>query len=334
MIAAPGAAASHTLKIQPKQVWLDTEGHPINAHGGGVMHHGDVYYWYGECRPEGPSSLDALIGVSCYSSHDLLSWKNEGVALSVVPDDSHPLAAGCKIERPKVVHNPRTGKFVMWWHHDIKGCGHDRALAGVAVSDTPTGPFEFLKVLRPNWLMARDCTLFQDDDGTAYFIHASDDNANLVICRLSDDYLEPTTTLVKAFPGRYMEAPCVFKHVGVYYLIGSDCTGWQPNEARSAFASSIWGDWKEFGNPCLGEGAETTYGAQSTFVLPVAGKPGAFIFMADAWRSENLADSRYVWLPVTFRAIAGYPAPRPFVRWHDAWDLSVFDHAAPPASEL
>ncbi|MEO8614913.1 MAG: hypothetical protein ABI600_07230 [Luteolibacter sp.] len=83
--------------------------------------------------------------------------------------------------------------------------------------------------------------------------------------------------------------------------------------------------WRDFGNPCLGDGAELTYGAQSTFVLPVAGKPGAFIFMADQWRPDNLIDSRYVWLPVFFHPVIGYTAPRPFVRWHDTWDLSAFD---------
>jgi hypothetical protein len=104
-----------------------------------------------------------------------------------------------------------------------------------------------------------------------------------------------------------------------------DLTGWAPNEARSAVAPTPNGPWKELGNPCLGKGAELTYGAQSTFVLPVPGRPDAFIFMADQWRPGNLADSRYVWLPMFFkRTVAMYP-PRPFVRWREAWDLSEFE---------
>ncbi len=308
------------MKLTNGEVWRDTCGQQINAHGGGMLFHEGIYYWHGECRPVGPASLDALIGVSCYSSSDLVNWKNEGVALSVVDDEDHPLTRGCKIERPKVIFNERTGKFVMWWHHDIKGCGHDRALAGVAVSDSPAGPFEFLEVFRPHWVMARDCTLFKDDDGTAYFIFASDDNANLVITRLTDDYLKPDVAYARVFPGRYMEAPCVFKNNGTYYLIASDCTGWLPNEARSAYAGSIWGNWKEFGNPSLGEGAEMCFGAQSTCVFPIHGRPGEFVFMADRWRPEDLADSRYVWLPVSFRSVPGYSAPRPFLPWKDQWD--------------
>ncbi len=305
--------------VTNKAVWTDIEGNTINAHGGGMLYFEGKYYWHGECRPEGAASLNSLIGISCYSSSDLVNWKNEGVALSVVDDVAHPLAKGCKVERPKVIFNERTGKFVMWWHHDIKGCGHDRALAGVALSDSPIGPFEFLEVFRPHWLMSRDCTLFKDDDGSAYFFFASDDNANLVIARLTQDYLKPDAAFARVFPGRYMEAPCLFKHEGIYYFIGSDCTGWNPNEARSAYAASIWGNWREFGNPCLGDGAELSFGTQSTCVFPIHGRPGEFVFMADQWRPENLADSRYVWLPVSFRSVPGYGAPRPFMRWNDVW---------------
>jgi hypothetical protein len=308
----------------PGKVWNDTEGKPINAHGGGILYHDGIYYWHGECRPEGPDSQDALIGVSCYRSKDLLNWENCGVALSVVKDDpGHPLASGCKIERPKVLFNKATGKFVMWWHHDIRGWGHACAYAGIAVAERPEGPFRFIEIIKPCGRMARDCTLFQDTGGTAYFICASDDNANLNIHRLSDDYQKPSGFFMQAFTGRFMEAPCVFKHDGRYFFIGSDCTGWTPNEARSASAPEVFGPWKELGNPCLGEGADATWGAQSTFVLPVAGRQGAFIFMADIWKPNNLADSRHVWLPLFFKkAPAGFM--RPHFRWHDRWDMSIF----------
>jgi beta-xylosidase len=280
--------------FHPGEIWPDTNGLPINAHSGGILHHEGVYYWYGECRPEGSPSLDVVTGVSCYRSTDLLNWDNLGIALSTVHDDpEHPLTIGCKIERPKVLYNSATGKFVMWWHHDIKGWGHAGAYAGVAVSDTPEGPFCFIEILHPNWRMCRDCTLFQDTDGSAYFVYATDDNSNLCIHRLSEDFLKPTEMAMKVFPGRFMEAPCIFKHEDRYFFIGSDCTGWLPNEARSASAPSIWGPWKELGNPCLGEGAEMTFGTQGTYVLPVANQPGVFVFMADRWNPENLSDSRY-----------------------------------------
>jgi hypothetical protein len=62
---------------------------------------------------------------------------------------SHLLARGCKIERPKVVYNQKTGKFVMWWHHDINGQGHKNAMVGIAISDKVTGPYQFVDAFRP-----------------------------------------------------------------------------------------------------------------------------------------------------------------------------------------
>ena len=111
--------------------------------------------------------------------------------------------------------------------------------------------------------MARDMTLFVDDDGEAYHVYASEENTTLHISRLTDDYLTPAGDYVRVFPGRFMEAPALFKRQGRYYLIASGCTGWAPNAARSAVADSIWGPWTELGNPAVGPGAETTFGSRA-----------------------------------------------------------------------
>jgi len=34
--------------VPPGEVWLDTAGKTINAHGGGMLYHNGTYYWYGE----------------------------------------------------------------------------------------------------------------------------------------------------------------------------------------------------------------------------------------------------------------------------------------------
>jgi beta-xylosidase len=172
--------------------------------------------------------------------------------------------------------------------------------------------------------MARDQTLFVDDDGSAYHVYASEENSTMHISRLTDDYLAPAGDYVRVFEGRFMEAPALSKHEGRYYLIASGCTGWAPNAARSAVAESIWGPWRELGNPAVGKDAELTFHSQSTFVLPVRGRPGAFIFMADRWKPDNAIDGRYVWLPIHFRN------GRVEIEWRDAWDLGVFG-AAPGA---
>jgi hypothetical protein len=173
--------------------------------------------------------------------------------------------------------------------------------------------------------MARDMTLFVDDDGKAYHIHASEENLTLHIAQLSDDYLSFSGRYHRVFPGGHNEAPAVFKRDGKYYLLASGCTGWEPNAARSAVADSIWGPWKMMDNPCVGVnpnnvlGPEKTFGGQSTFVLPVQGKRDAFIAMFDMWRPRNAIDGRYLWLPIEF-------TDEHFqIKWVDQWDLSVFE---------
>ena len=152
-------------------------------------------------------------------------------------------------------------------------------------------------------------------------VYASEANGTLHISQLSEDYLQPADHYIRALPGRFNEAPAMLKWRGRYFLFTSDCTGWSPNAARLLAADSIFGDWEELGNPCLGTGAQiaNTFESQSTFILPVQGKPGAFIFMADRWRPNNAIDGRYVWLPIIFK----YGVPT--ISWHDEWDLSIFD---------
>jgi hypothetical protein len=174
--------------------------------------------------------------------------------------------------------------------------------------------------------MSRDLTLFVDNDESAYLLTASEDNRTLRISRLTDDYLQTSGQHTQAFPDRYMEAPAVFRHQGRYWFVGSGCTGWAPNAARSAVADSIWGPWEELGNPCIGPDSELTFGAQSTYVLPVAGKRDAFIFLADRWVPKNPIDGRYVWLPIQFTE-QGFQ-----IEWHDVWDLSIFSPASGAAA--
>ncbi len=47
------------------------------------------------------------------------------------------------MERPKVIYNKRTKKFVMWFHLELKSKGYEAARAGVAVSDFSEGTLSF-----------------------------------------------------------------------------------------------------------------------------------------------------------------------------------------------
>jgi len=364
-------SAAPLKAFRPGEVWPDNHGVHINAHAGGILVHQGTYYWFGQHMIEGEAGAYAMVGVHVYSSKNLYDWNDEGIALRVSDDPRSDITKGCILERPKVLYNAKTDKFVMWFHLERKGKGYTSARCGVAVADRPTGPFRFLDSFRPDagaWpinvpaelkkplsaeeaarlgkfklrgglvanlplnlifrrdfkggQMARDMTLFLDDDGRAYHVCASEDNSTLHISQLTDDYLRSSGKYVRVFPGGFNEAPALFKHRGNYYLITSGCTSWAPNMARLAVADSIWGPYRALGNPCVGNDATLTFHGQSTYVLPVPGKSGAFIFMADRWQPQNAIDSRYLWLPIQFQQ------GRPLIPWTDQWDLSVFDRTA------
>jgi Glycosyl hydrolases family 43 len=359
-------------EFRPGSLWLDNQGAQINAHGGGVLWHNGTYYWFGEHKITGPTGNRAQVGVHVYSSTNLYSWRDEGIALAVSEDPASEIARGCVIERPKVLFNEKTQKFVMWFHLELKGRGYHAARSGVAVADQATGPYRYLYSLRPNagvWpenaaaelrkpltkdeenrlaqlklpggpvkgqafpadllfrrdfesgQMARDMTLFVDDDGKAYHIYASEENGTIQISRLTDDYLKPAGRYIRILPGQFNEAPALFKHDGKYFLITSGTSGWSPNAARLATADSMLGTWTALGNPCRGteQQLNTTFESQSTFVLPVSGKNDALIFMADRWRPKDPVDGRYVWLPIQ------WDKGTPFLQWKASWDLSSFD---------
>lgn len=311
-----------TGMIFPGQEWTDTDGNLINAHGGGILYHEGTYYWYGEYKgdstywnPEVPSwecYRTEAGGVSCYSSKNLVDWTFEGVVLPSEQEDLHSdLHYSNVLERPKVIYNDKTRKFVMWLHVD----SHDysKAASGVAICDTPTGNFQYLGSMRPNDAMARDMTLFKDDDGKAYHIYSSEDNRTLYISLLTDDYLKPSGTFTRNFIDQSREAPAMFKRNGKYYILSSGCTGWSPNQAEYAVADSILGPWTTKGNPCSGKDADITFYGQSTHVLKVG--TDAYMAMFDQWNKTDLIHSRYLWLPISFHEDAID------IAWKDAWNI-------------
>jgi beta-xylosidase len=143
--------AKRQQAFTPGGLWPDDKGVHINAHGGGILTDGDTCYWFGEHKTEGTTGNLAQAGVHCYSSVDLYNWKDEGIALAVMPEGSgSDIEKGCVLERPKVIKNAKTGKYVMWFHLEPKGAGYTGALSGIATSDRATGPYTFLKAIRPN----------------------------------------------------------------------------------------------------------------------------------------------------------------------------------------
>jgi hypothetical protein len=329
-LQSSGYAAAAAV-FRPGVVWNDENGAPINAHGGGVIFVDGRYYWHGEHKLPGRSEAQkADGGVHCYSSADLLNWRDEGLVLSV--DYRNPrseIAAGCILERPKVVRNTRTKKYVMYFKLYPPGAGYDTAYVGVATADKPAGPFayshRFLGGGSPKG--TGDFCMFRDAAGDVWHLTVRKPDKAFVAGRLRDDGLYPAGDYrVPAGIPAHTEAPALIRAPdGAHFMLGSGSTGWLPNAARSFSAPAPAGPFTDLGNPCAGVnprnrlGPEKTFGGQISFIIPVEGKPGACVAMFDLWKPEMPAEGLYAWLPLIFEN------GRPVVRWHDEWDLSVFD---------
>ncbi len=276
--------------IRPGERWLDNRGQQIQAHGGGILRWKGTYYWFGEDRTS-TNDPDKRF-VACYSSRDLAHWTFRRQVVAWTDPDN--LGPHWVLERPKVFHNPRTGKFVLYAHLD--DARYKVARVAVAVSDRIDGDYHYVKSFRPLDRESRDIGQFVDDDGSAYLIFESRPTKGFFIAKLSDDYLnvDQQISLVDA----PLEGGAIVHYQGLYYAIGSHMTGWRPNPNVYATAPSLSGSWSEFKNIAPPE--TNTYNSQSTMLLKVVGsKQTAVIFMADQWKPGTLWDSRYLWMPVT-----------------------------------
>ena len=302
------------------EVKFTSEGNPVvmdkfTSDPAPMVHNGRLYLYVGHDEAEEGQDFNITEWL-CYSTKDMKTWTDHG---SVLKPTDFSWGVG-EAWASQVVE--KDGKF--YYYTTVQaGAPYNSKVVGVAVSDSPTGPFIDARGtplitddMTPNgprgWWNDIDPTVFVDDDGTAYHIYSSEENLTLHIAELSDDYLSHTGKYIRIFPGGHNEAPAIFKKDGTYWMIASGCTGWEPNEARLMTASSILGEWSQLPNPCVGKDAKITFGGQSTYILPL--KDGGYMFMADVWRPKSLSDSRYIWLPVRFNG-KGIP----FIEWVDKW---------------
>ena len=295
-------------------IWQDVDGNDIQAHGGCIMEHDGTYYWYGENKGQdncpGTKRID-VIGISCYTSQDLVNWKYEGLVLESDKENPESYIHTSKVvERPKVVYNKKNKNYVMWMHIDSPD--YSFAAVGVAVSKTPTGKFELLDVIHPNCQGANDMTVYVDKDDVAYLIHTKDWDSTLNVARLDENYTNVDGMVVSVMIDQFREAPAVFFEKDMYYMITSGCTGWDPNAALYSTCPHIMGKWRIIDNPCRGENAENTFFGQSTYVFTINGK---HYLMLDHWQPYELKKSGYSILPIEIT-----DDHRLVINWQEEWN--------------
>lgn len=345
--------------IRPGQVWLDTKGERIQAHGGSLMHIDGTYYWYGENKEKtDPKKKIWHWGVRCYASTDLYNWEDKGLIIPPEPEDpSSPLHPSACMDRPHIIYNKSTGKYVCWLK--IMNPDHTQA-STVLTADHILGPYTRIRTgLRPLNMSAGDFDLAVAEDGKAYY-YFERVHTETICADLTDDYTGVTgyysTHFPRKFPPFVREATAHFLRRGQHYLVTSGTTGYLPNPSEIAIADSWHGPYRLLGNPHPGDPSSTSYHSQISSVFKVPGKKDLYIACADRWLpqamhlkyenyaqifeqifnpdyqgpkrdlsnpgdmpDENTAIADYVWLPFRFDGEMGY------LDWQDEWRIEDFE---------
>ena len=230
-----------------------------------LLCHEGVYYMYftGGAEKDRPGFL-------VYSSTDLQNWENRGyclVAEDVMGEDG--------FWAPELICHD--GQFYMVYVAD--------AHLGVAIADSPLGPF---KQEEKKWLSEKnaiDGHFLVDDDGQTYLYYVRFDNANVIYAtKMSDDLFsideEHEVRLIDAeeeWETRdclVAEGPFVLKHNGLYYLTYScNHTRSQDYAVGYAVSDKPLGPFKKYeGNPILHK-TETVVGVgHHSFAYTADGK--------------------------------------------------------------
>ena len=341
--------------IRPGQIWNDTNGNRIQAHGGSVHHEDGVFYWYGENKEKTTPGRGVWHwGVRCYSSTDLANWDDLGLIIPPdVDDPDSPLHPAQKMDRPHIVYNAATNTYVCW----LKIMGEGRTQTSTVLSaDSFLGPYEIVRTgLRPLGMNAGDFDLAVDPtDGKAYS-YFERVHSELICADLTEDYMDVTgyysTHFPRGHPPLVREAPVHFSRKGQHYLITSGTTSYFPNPSEVAVAPSYHGPWTVLGDPHPGDPTRTSYRSQISSVFQHPAKEDLFIAVADRWLPEVPAEQSnveelfrrlftrehvedtelaaimdeadtsiadYVWLPLRF------DGEMPCIEWHDEWRIGDF----------
>ena len=219
-----------------------------------ILFHEGKYYLYGTTVHEQ--------GFKVFQSNDLINWEDKGFCLKKgdVKGDVIPIPwetnAYFGFWAPEVIFYRE--KFYMIYTVDDH--------LGIAVSQSPLGPFTQEK---KEWIIpenAIDGHLFVDDDNSIYLFYRWREKNKIAGVKLNEDMqsVDKSTTKILLTPGEFpweeakkgvigIEGPFLLKHKGRYYLSYSanDCSS--PFYAVGyAVSDQPLGEYKKFsGNPIL-----------------------------------------------------------------------------------
>jgi Glycosyl hydrolases family 43 len=342
--------------IRSGQPWLDTNGRPIQAHGGSILAQQDGFFWYGENK-ERTTGRDGVWhwGVRCYTSTDLATWEDLGLIIPPdLEDSSSPLHPTQLLDRPHIISNPATGRYVCWLRLSSRSGRPQRLVALEA--DALLGPYTIVEPgIRPLGMDAGDFDVVVDpNDGKAY-CYFERVHRELVCADLTANYTGFTgyysTHFTRAGPPFVREAPAHFTRHDRHYLITSGTTWYFPNPSEVAIAETYHGPWRLLGDPHPSDATRTSFRSQISSVFKHPGKQDLYVALADRWLPElpddapHAADvmathsasdaarllepygygadpdtsrARYVWMPFRF------DGEMPYLDWRSEWRVDDF----------
>jgi beta-galactosidase len=205
----------------------------------------------------------------------------------------------------------------MWFHYDDKAYSVEEL--GVAVSNSPTGPFVLQGHFRPNGHESRDIGLYVNPGtGKAYIGYAADHvNLTIRMAELSADYLHVTGNDVDI--KAHCEGPGILEKDGIFYLLTSGCSGWTPNPGNYYTAAAVMGPYEKRGSPFIGDAGSNSFNSQPCYIFKIPGYKNAYLYMGDRWNGSGSPRSQYVFLPVTIT-----PGGQMELHFYREWDLSIF----------
>lgn len=325
---ASGPVGTFTGEVATGIKFMDTDGNPVNAHGGGIIKVGDTYYLHGEYFLS-TTTNNYFNGFSMYSSKDLSTWKNEGI---ILPQQASGELGPDRIgERPHIIKCPSTGEFVLYAHAASTDYQTDKEVV-YATSTTVNGTYTYkgpLTDAKGTTASHSDMSAFTDGDA-AYVITES----GYVYTLATDCHSWTERAANSAVNGTSggIESPTVFKKDGTYYWVGSHKTGWRANNNFYSTAPSMKGPWTWQGyiapvaDTADKLSAERTWLSQSTWVQPVQGCQGTvYVYWGDHWYGtedtknpgKHNDQATYVVQPLVFGATVLMPT------YYSNWTLDV-----------
>ncbi len=184
-----------------------------------IVHNNKVYLYVGHDQAPYPEHRYVMNEWLIYSSTDMVKW-NEEATVSVV--ETFAWAKGDAWASEIIEKNGKFYWYVTVSHKEI----HGKAI-GIAVSDSPTGPFKDARgsdIITNNMTTDKtgiswddiDPTVFIDDDGKAYMFWG---NTACYYVELKDNMIEFEGNIktIDNLP-HFTEAPYIHKRKGWYYL--------------------------------------------------------------------------------------------------------------------